>query len=175
MYCGGKNQEPKLQWSRKTRREKQEEWEKATLQSRRVCKKKDLIFSIERSHPSKLLTFLSRQIHPIKQCSTSTQKSILQWCPNLPRQDSNNSITFCGIPSEFQTNNRTPMTTNHMLWGNEEEDDLLTPHNSYTYDTNQEQEYAFCKGYLMLRSYLRKQTKKRKLPLEEPSIFTPFS
>ena len=67
------------------------------------------------------------------------------------------------------------MTTNHMLWDNEEEDDPLTPHNSYTYDTNQEQEYAFCKGYLMLRSYLRKQTKKRKLPLEEPSIFTPFS
>ena len=67
------------------------------------------------------------------------------------------------------------MSTNHMLWGNEEEDDLPTPHNSYTYNTNQEQEYAFCEGYLLLRSYLRKQTKKRKLPLEEPSIVIPFS
>ena len=35
--------------------------ETATLHSGRVCKKKDLISSIERSHPSKLLTFLSHQ------------------------------------------------------------------------------------------------------------------
>ena len=53
-----------------------------------VCKKKDLISSKERSHPSKHLAFLSLQIHYIKQCGTSLQKSIL-WCrPNLPCQDS---------------------------------------------------------------------------------------
>ena len=39
--------------------------ETATVHSRRVCKKKDLISSIERSHPSKLLTFLSHQIDHI--------------------------------------------------------------------------------------------------------------
>ena len=46
MYYGGKNQEPNLQWSSKIGREKQEKCDKAILQSRRVCKKKDLISSI---------------------------------------------------------------------------------------------------------------------------------
>ena len=40
MYCGGKDQEPKLQWSSKAGREKQEKCNKATLQTRRGCKKK---------------------------------------------------------------------------------------------------------------------------------------
>ena len=78
MYYGGKNQEPKLQWSSKTGREKQEKCDRATLQARRVCKKKDLISSKDRSHPSKHLAFVSLQIHHIKQCGTSLQKSILQ-------------------------------------------------------------------------------------------------
>ena len=60
------------------------------------------------------------------------------------------------------------MTTTHKQWGNEEEDDPLTPHNSYTYNTNQELAHVVCKGYLLLKSYLRKQIMKRKLPLEEP-------
>ena len=38
---------------------KQEKCDKAILQSRRVCKKKDLISSDDRSHPSKDLAFLS--------------------------------------------------------------------------------------------------------------------
>ena len=35
------------------------------------------------------------------------------------------------------------MTTTRKLWGNEEEDDPLTPHNSYTYSTNQELAHVF--------------------------------
>ena len=46
-----------------TKREKQEKCDRATLHTRRVCKKKDLISSKERSQPSKLLAFLSRQMH----------------------------------------------------------------------------------------------------------------
>ena len=38
---------------------KQEKCDKAILQSRRVCKKKDLISSNDRLHPSKDLAFLS--------------------------------------------------------------------------------------------------------------------
>ena len=97
MYCGGKNQEPKSQWSSKAGREKQEQCDKATLQARRVCMKKDLISSKERSHPSKHLAFLYLQIHHIKQCSTSLQKTILRCRPNLPCQDSNASSTLSGI------------------------------------------------------------------------------
>ena len=41
--------------------------EKKPLHSKGVCKKKDLISSKERSQPSKLLAFLSRQMHQIKQ------------------------------------------------------------------------------------------------------------
>ena len=67
MYYGGTNQETKEQRSRKVEKEEQEKWEKTTLQSKRVCKKKDLISSKERSQPSKLLAFLSRQMHQIKQ------------------------------------------------------------------------------------------------------------
>ena len=171
MYHGGTNQEPKLQRSSKTVREEQERWQKTTLQSRRVCKKQDLISSVERSHPSKLSAFLSRQIHHIKQWDTSLQKSMLRCCPNLPCQDSNNSITLWGIG--FQTN-KTPMTTTHKLWGNEAEDDPLTSHNSYTYSNNQELAHVFCKCYLLLKSYLRKKSMKRKLPLEEPSIAISF-
>ena len=85
MYCGGKNQKPKLQWSSKIGREKHEKCEKAILQSRRVCKKKDLISSNDRSHLSKHLAFISLQIHHIKQCSTSLQKYILRCRLNLPR------------------------------------------------------------------------------------------
>ena len=97
MYCGGTNQETKLQWSSKIGREKQEECDKATLHIRIVCKKKDLISSKDRSHPPKHLAFLLLQIHHIKQCSTSLQKSILRCLLNLPCQDSNNSITLWGI------------------------------------------------------------------------------
>ena len=42
FYYRGKNQEPKLQWSSKTRRKKQEEDERIKLHSRRVWRKKDL-------------------------------------------------------------------------------------------------------------------------------------
>ena len=108
MYYGGKNQEPKLQWSSKTGREKQEKCDRATLQARRLCKKKDLISSKDRSRPSKKQAFLSLQIHHIKKCGTSLQKSILRCRPNLPCQDSNNSITISDItqcsPNKQNTN-----------------------------------------------------------------------
>ena len=55
MYYGGKNQEPKLQCSNKAGREEQEKYDKTTLQTRRVCKKKDLISSKDLSHPLKHL------------------------------------------------------------------------------------------------------------------------
>ena len=68
-------------------KDKQEKCDRATLQVRRVCKKKDLISTKDQSYLSKHLAFLSLQIHHIKQCGTSLQKSIL-WCrPNLPCQD----------------------------------------------------------------------------------------
>ena len=87
MYCGGKNQVPRLQLSNKTRKEEQEKCDKTTLQLRRVCKKKELISSNDHLHPSKHLAFLSHQIHHIKQCGTSLQKSKLQCRPQftLPR------------------------------------------------------------------------------------------
>ena len=72
--------------------EKQEKCNKAILQSRRVCKEKDLISSNDRSHLSKHLAFISLQKHHIKQCGTSLQKSILQCRLNLPCQDSNNDL-----------------------------------------------------------------------------------
>ena len=43
MYYGGINQWPRLQQSSKAGREEQVKWKKTPLQSRRVCKKKDLI------------------------------------------------------------------------------------------------------------------------------------
>jgi len=48
-----------------------------------VCKKKDLISSKDRSHPSKQQAFLSLQIHNIKYYGTSLQRSILRHRPNL--------------------------------------------------------------------------------------------
>ena len=73
-----------------------------------VCKKKDLISSKDRSRPSKKQAFLSLQIHHIKKCGTSLQKSILRCRPNLPCQDSNNSITISDItqcsPNKQNTN-----------------------------------------------------------------------
>ena len=46
--------------------EEQVKCDKATLQTRRVWQKKDLISSKDRSHPSKYPAFLSLQIHHIK-------------------------------------------------------------------------------------------------------------
>ena len=43
MYCGGKNQEQRLQWSSKSVMEKHVKCDKATLQTRRVWRKKDLM------------------------------------------------------------------------------------------------------------------------------------
>ena len=97
MYCGGTNQETKLQWSSKTWREKQEKCDRVTLHTSRVRKKNNLISSKDRSHPLKHLAFLLLQINHIKQFDTSLQKSILRCLPNLPCQDSNNSITVWGI------------------------------------------------------------------------------
>ena len=76
MYYGGTNQETKEQQSRKIEKEEQEKWEKTTLHSKGVYKKKDLIFSKERLQPSKLLAFLSRQMHQIKQWGTNFQTSM---------------------------------------------------------------------------------------------------
>ena len=68
-------------------REKQEKCYRATLHTRRVCKKKDLISSKDCSHPSKYLAFLSLQIHHIKQCGTSSPKIYIVMSPKftLPR------------------------------------------------------------------------------------------
>ena len=81
----------------KKENEEQEKWEKTALHSKRVCKKKDFISSKERSQPSKLLAFLSRQMHQIKQWGTNFHTSMWQWCPNFPCQASNNSRTIWGI------------------------------------------------------------------------------
>ena len=97
MYYGGTNQEPKLQRSSKTGREEQEKWEKTTLQSKRMCKKKDLNSRKESSQPSKLLAFLSCQMHHIKQWGSILQTFMLQCHPNFACQDSKNSITVWGI------------------------------------------------------------------------------
>ena len=97
MYYGGTNQETKEQRSRNKEKEEQEKWEKTTLHSKRVCKKKDLISSKEGSQPSKLLAFLPRQMHQIKQWGTSLQTSIW-WCrTNFPYQATNNSRTVWDI------------------------------------------------------------------------------
>ena len=93
-------------------REKQEKCDKATLQKRIVCKKKDLISNKDRSHPSKHLALLSLQIHHIKQCGTSLQKKILQCRLNLPCQDSNNSTTLRGI-TQWSSNKQN--TKDHSL------------------------------------------------------------
>ena len=82
---------------RKQKNNDQEKWEKTTLHSKRVCKKKDLISSKKRSQPSKLLAFLSRQMHQIKQWGTNLQTSIWQCCANFPCQASNNSRIVWGI------------------------------------------------------------------------------
>ena len=97
MYYGGTNQETKVQQSRKIGNEEQEKWEKTTLHSNRVCKKEDLISNKERSRPSKLLAFLSCQIHQIKQWGANLQTSIWRCCSNFPCQASNNSRTVWGI------------------------------------------------------------------------------
>ena len=61
MYCGDKDQEPKLQQSSKAGREKQEKCDRATLHTKRVRKKKDLISSKDCLQPSKHLAFISLQ------------------------------------------------------------------------------------------------------------------
>ena len=97
MYYGGTNKETKVQQSRKIEKEEQEKWEKTTLHSKRVCKKKDLISSKERYQPSKLLAFFSRQMHQIKQWGTNFQTSMWQCRANFPYQASNDSRTVWGI------------------------------------------------------------------------------
>ena len=97
MYYGGTNKETKVQQSRKIEKEEQEKWEKTTLHSKRVCKKKYLISSKERYQPSKLLAFFSCQMHQIKQWDTNFQTSMWRCHANFPYQVSNNSRTVWGI------------------------------------------------------------------------------
>ena len=171
MYYGGTNKETKEQRSRNKEKEEQEKWEKTTLHSKRECKKKDLISSKERSQPSKLLAFLSSQMHQIKQWGTSLQTSIWRCHTNFPCQASNNLRTIWGITHWIPNKQKTTPK----LWSNEVEDDPLTPPTSYTYSTSQAPSLVFYEGCLLLRSYLKKQTKKKKPPLEEPSIAISFS
>ena len=49
MYYSGKDQEPKLQRSIRSKRDKEKQDGKTKLQSRRVRKKKDFISQIDRS------------------------------------------------------------------------------------------------------------------------------
>ena len=103
------------------------------------CKKKDLISSKDRLQPSKHLAFLSLQIHHIKQCGTSLQKSILRCCLKLIFQDSNkfNYLLWNNPMKSKQTQHQRPHLKSY--GGNKAEDDPPIPHISYTCNTNQEQ------------------------------------
>ena len=74
--------------------------------SRRVKKKKDLNSRMDRSRPSKLLEFRSRQIHHIKQCSTNLQITVLRCRLKLQDQQSNKSTTLCGITQQTPNNQK---------------------------------------------------------------------
>ena len=102
-----KHQETKLQWSNKTRRDKQEKDSKTKHHSRRVKKKKDLNSRMDRSRPSKLLAFCSRQIHHNKQWGSILQITILRWHLKLQDQQSNKSTTLCSIPQQIPNKQNT--------------------------------------------------------------------
>ena len=102
-----KHQETKLQWLNKIGREKQEKEGKTKHHSRRVKQKKDLNSRMDRSRPSKLLAFCSRQIHHIKQCGTILHITILRWRLKLHDQHSNKSTTLCGITQQIPNKQKT--------------------------------------------------------------------
>ena len=85
MYFGGKNQEPKLQWSSKTGREKQEKDGRAKFLSRRVWKKKDL--KLENRPFTTLkdssIPFLLNTPHQVMR-HKPPNIAILRWELNLP-------------------------------------------------------------------------------------------
>ena len=132
---------------------------------------KDLISSKERSQPSKLLAFLSRQMHQIKQWGSNLQTSMWRCRANFPCQALNNSRTVRGI-THWIPNKQKTKDHNSQAWSNEVEDDPPTSHIS---STDQALSHVSYEGCLLLRSYLRKQTKKRKLPLEELLTAISFS
>ena len=105
----------KITTTSKIGREKQEKWDKATLLSKRVCKKKDLISSVERSHPSKLLAFFSCQIHHIKQCSTVSKSlccDAAQTYPTKTLKQLNNLVRHNPVNSK-QTKRQWPQLTSY--------------------------------------------------------------
>ena len=57
------------------------------------------------------------------------------------------------------------MTTTHKLWGNEEEGDPPTSHNSYTYNSNQEQEYSVLQRFSVVKILSKEADHEKKATL----------
>ena len=122
----------------------------------------------------KALAFLSRQMHQIKQWGTNLQTSMWRCHANFPYQALNNSRTVWGITQWMPNKQKTKDHNSQAMeqWSRRWSTDS---HTSYTYNASQVLSLFFYEGCLLLRSYLRRQTKKRKPPLEEPSIAISFS
>ena len=143
----GQKSRTKITIIKQNKKEKQEKCDRATLQLRRVCKKEELISSNDRLHPSKHLAFLSLQIHHIKQCGTSFQKSILQ-CRlqfTLPRLEQLNYLKRHNPLKSKQTQRQGPHLKSYRAMKQKMIHQLLTPLIHVTPIKNNNT--LFCKGY----------------------------
>ena len=98
---GWNNQLQKLLKSNKSTIEKEEKFLKAVSQSNKVQKKKNLRSGIKCSVSSKLLLFLSLQMHHIRQFGIIVQMWPFRWRPNWPCQQTRSSTTDFGITQKF--------------------------------------------------------------------------
>ena len=82
---------------------------------------------MDRSRPSKLLEFCSRQIHHIKQCGTNLQILYYNAAWNCMTNNPTNPLPFVASPNKYQTSKRS-YSTSQKPWDSEGGDDLQIPH-----------------------------------------------
>ena len=169
-----KRQETKLQWLNKIGREKQDKEGKTKHHSRRVKKKKDLNSRMDRSWPSKLLAFCSRQIHHIKQCGTILHITILRWRLKLHDRHSNKSTTLCGITQQIPNKQKTILRISKAKghWRRRQSTD--SPHLLHIKHHSRTTKCLFWR-LSIVRILPKAAVQEKKATRGEPSIVTSFS
>ena len=147
-----------------TRREKQEKCNRATLHTRRVCKKNDIISRKDCLHPSKHLAFLSLQIHHIKHVAQVSKNLYcdVPWI-YLAKTQQLNYLMWHNPMKSKRTKHQGPQLKSYGAMKQKMIHWLSTPLTPVTPIKNNKE------------SYPKKLTMKRKPPLEEPLIATPTS
>ena len=160
------NYNPKEQWSKNSTRDIKENKPEIDIHSNRVRRNKVFKPKIFLSLSSNVRSFLSLQMHHIKQWGIAFQISMFQCQPNPPCQQANKSTTRLGITQWIL--NKAKITSHNFFayeqWRRRSTDSPSALNQPYTCNTNSLVRDLTVSSYPQSKFYPKQLSKRRKLP-----------